>query len=148
MKKAKIDFNHDFEFDSYGPPGPVNGIDEDGWGFSEVTGMKEGRGVDLDGIIERRRLNLVYNPQVEDDEVVEEKEYPEEELKSDADSDEFMGFDDDDVGTGRCCLANHQLKVGLGWVHLARRKRAAMKNPKRSTTFQAKQTMPLRTKPQ
>jgi hypothetical protein len=145
IKKAKLDLNHDFEFHSYGPQGDVNGIDDDGWGFGGVTGMKEGRGVDLDGIIERRRVNLVYNPQVEDDKVVEEEEYAGEQFKSDADSDEFMGFDDDDVGMTCCCLANYQLKVGLGWVQMVRRKRTGMKNPK-SMTFQAMQKMSLRTK--
>ena len=108
-KKRKVDLeelNPDFEFDGYGVLGGVKGIDEDGWGFKGVTGMREGAGVDLDGIIARRRGNMTAETE---DAVDGEEEEEEEKLDSgdesenaedEEDEEEFKGFgDDEDIGT-------------------------------------------------
>ena len=94
-KKQKTkdgDLNPDFEFDGYGVLGGVKGIDDDGWGFKGIVGIKEGTGVDLDGIIARRRGHL--------DEEEEGDDASGEEVGEESDEDEeFKGFDDEDIGT-------------------------------------------------
>jgi hypothetical protein len=93
-KKRKIDpdLNPDFEFDGYGVLGGVKGIDDDGWGFKGITGIREGAGVDLDGIIARRRENL-------EDDKESDKDDEESDDGSVGEDGEFKGFDDDDIGT-------------------------------------------------
>jgi hypothetical protein len=93
-KTTDEDLNPDFEFDGYGVLSGVKGIDDDGWGFKGIVGMKEGAGVDLDGIIARRRENL------DDDDDDESNDIAGEEVGEESDEDEeFKGFDDDDIGT-------------------------------------------------
>jgi hypothetical protein len=111
-KKRKVDLeelNPDFEFDGYGVLGGVKGIDEDGWGFKGVTGMREGAGVDLDGIIARRRGNMTAETEeaVDGEDEEEEEEKPDSgdeseatEDEEDEDEEEFKGFgNDEDIGT-------------------------------------------------
>src|ERR1700694_4269056 len=91
VKKRKMDedLNPDFEFDGYGVLGGVKGIDDDGWGFSGVTGLKTGPGVDLDGIIERRRVTLAEDEEDEKDDDDDDEDEKDEEEAS-----------DDEVGSG------------------------------------------------
>jgi len=104
-KKRKVDeeLNPDFEFDGYGVLGGVKGIEDDGWGFKGVTGMRQGAGVDLDGIIARRRENLEVEEEeesVDSEEEDEDEEEGEDEAEDSGEDDEFKGFDDDeDLGT-------------------------------------------------
>lgn len=91
QKTKDEDLNPDFEFDGYGVLGGVKAIDDDGWGFKGIVGMKEGAGVDLDGIIARRRETLGEE---------EGDDTSGEEVLEDSDEDEeFKGFDDEDIGT-------------------------------------------------
>jgi ATP-dependent RNA helicase DDX27 len=116
-KKRKMDedMNPDFEFDGFDMLEGVKGIDDDGWGFGGVTGMKKGAGVDLDGIIARRRKNLN-----DDEEEEEEAEDNENELADGSDDEsggdeEFNGFDDDDeIGTFFHILSNYLAEDGFG----------------------------------
>jgi hypothetical protein len=91
-RKKDQDLNPDFEFDGYGALGGVKGIDDDGWGFKGITGIREGAGVDLDGIIARRRENLESNTESND-------QSDEESDDGSTNEGEFKGFDDDDIGT-------------------------------------------------
>jgi hypothetical protein len=86
-KKRKVDqhLNSEFEFDGHGVLGGVKGIDDDGWGFIGIPGMKESAGVDLEGIIARRRDN---------DYPTDNEEEEEEETDGD-DAEEFNGIQDD-----------------------------------------------------
>ena len=105
-KKRKMDedLNADFEFDGYGVLGGVKRIDDDGWGFTGIPGMKESAGVDLEGIIARRRAKnsneeendgeLTSGDDDEDDEEEEEKKGEEEVVDSD-ETEEFKGIEDD-----------------------------------------------------
>ena len=109
-RKTDDDLNSDFEFDGYGVLGGLKSIDDDGWGFTGIPGMKESAGVDLEGIIARRR-GKSNNEKGDDDEAIsndddekeeedeedddEEKEETEEESDDD---DEFAGIEDD-LGT-------------------------------------------------
>lgn len=93
-KKRKVDeeLNPDFEFDGYGVLGGVKGIEDDGWGFKGVTGMRDGAGVDLDGIIARRRGNMAVEAEDEN----EEEEDGGGEAEDSKGDEEFKGFDDDE----------------------------------------------------
>lgn len=98
-KKRKVDeeLNPEFEFDGYGVLGGVKGIEDDGWGFKGVTGMKDGAGVDLDGIIARRRGNMVADAEESADD--EEDEESGDESEDAEEDEEFKGFgDDEDIG--------------------------------------------------
>jgi hypothetical protein len=112
-RKTDEDLNPDFEFDGFDMLEGVKGIDDDGWGFEGVTGMRQGAGVDLDGIIARRRENLADNEDEEEvDEEEEEGDEDEKQLADDSEpesdsSEEFNGFDDDEeIGTFYYFLAN------------------------------------------
>jgi hypothetical protein len=102
-KKRKTDenLNPDFEFDGFDMLEGVKGIDDDGWGFEGVTGMRQGAGVDLDGIIARRRENLADDEEEDDDEEKGEDDEDKKHLADDSEpesnsSEEFNGFNDDD----------------------------------------------------
>jgi hypothetical protein len=84
-KKRKVDqyLNSEFEFDGHGILGGVKGIDDDGWGFTGIPGMKESAGVDLEGIIARRR----------DKDCPTDNEEEEEETDGD-EAEEFSGIED------------------------------------------------------
>jgi ATP-dependent RNA helicase DDX27 len=97
----------DFEFDGYGVNTGIMGIEDDGWGFKGVVGMKEGASVDLDGIIARRR-KLVQGEGHSDDQQGEEDDDGKEDLEDDSsdtisgeavedesDIEEWKGFDDE-----------------------------------------------------
>ena|SRR5437667_12900743 len=91
-KKQRLneeELNPEFEFDGYGVFGGVTAIEDDGWGFKGVGGIKEGAGVDLDGIIARRRDNLGEE---------EADSGPDEESEVSDQGEEFKGFDDEDIG--------------------------------------------------
>lgn len=129
-KKRKVDdeLNPDFEFDGYGVLGGVTGIEDDGWGFKSVTGMREGAGVDLDGIIARRRGNLAAE---EDGSVDGEEEDADGEGDSEVsdnsedseEEEEFRGFDDDEeIGIPPLAFVNMQAKTDLEWVLIATKK--------------------------
>ena len=128
-KKRKVDdeLNPDFEFDGYGVLGGVTGIEDDGWGFKSVTGMREGAGVDLDGIIARRRGNMAAD---EDGSVDGEQDINGEgdteasENSEDSEEDEeFRGFDDDEeIGIPTLVFFNMQAKTDLEWGLIATKK--------------------------
>jgi len=91
-KKRKIvaeALNPEFEFDGHGASGRVHSIEEEGWDFKGIAGMKEGSGVDLEGIIARRRVNVEEDEGSDDDEGNGGSE------ESD-DAEEFQGFNDDE----------------------------------------------------
>ena len=91
-KKRKIvaeALNPEFEFDVHGASGRVHSIEEEGWDFKGIAGMKEGSGVDLEGIIARRRVNVEEDEGSDDDEGNGGSE------ESD-DAEEFQGFNDDE----------------------------------------------------
>lgn len=94
-RKIDLDLNPEFEFDGYGVLGGVKEIDDDGWGFKGILGVREGTGVDLDGIIARRRENL------EDDKKSDshDDEESEDGSANDDEDGEFKGLDEDDIGT-------------------------------------------------
>jgi hypothetical protein len=96
-KKRKIDeemLNPEFEFDGYGALGGVQNIEDEGWDFKGVVGIKEGSGVDLEGIIARRRGNIEEDEENHDEEGSEKSEESEE-------SEEFQGFTEDEmIGKG------------------------------------------------
>ena len=97
-KKRKIDddLNPDFEFDGHGVLDGLKEIQEDEWGFSGVSGMMKGNGVDLEGIIKRRRQNMLGEKEDEDG-----REAATASLNSDSESDGntgFQDFEDDDMG--------------------------------------------------
>ena len=96
-KKKKTDegLNSDFDFDAYGVLNGVKDIDETVWGFSGIKGTTERAGVDLEGIIARRRENLDADGGKSESEQVSDDES--EELDEDR---EFNGFDDD-IGNTR-----------------------------------------------
>lgn len=102
-RKTDDDLNSDFEFDGYGVLGGLKGIDDDGWGFTGIPGMKESAGVDLEGIIARRR-GKSKNEKGDDDEAIsddndeKEDEDEEETEEENDDDDEFAGIEDD-LGT-------------------------------------------------
>jgi len=92
-KKCKIEeeaLNPEFEFDGCGALAGVQSIEEEGWDFNGIAGTKEGSGVDLEGIIARRRGN------VEEDEGSDDEEGTENSEESD-DDEEFQGFNDDEI---------------------------------------------------
>jgi hypothetical protein len=101
-KKRKIDdLNPDFEFDGYGVLGGVKVIDDDGWGFTGIPGTKESAGVDLEGIIARRReknSDEASEEEADDSEATFDDEEDQEEAEEEANSDEveeFTGIEDD-----------------------------------------------------
>jgi hypothetical protein len=101
-KKRKIvddDLNPEFEFDGYGVLGGVKGIDDDGWGFSGIPGMKASAGVDLESIIARRREKnedgTDESDVSDDDDDDDEDEEAEEEVDGEEDDEEFTGIHDD-----------------------------------------------------
>ena len=90
-KKRKIEeqsLNPEFEFDGFGVGVGVASMEEDGWDFKGIGGVKESSTVDLEEIIARRRANVV--------EESEEEEVEDESEDSDG-SKEFQGFDDDEI---------------------------------------------------
>ena len=96
-KKRKVDqhLNFEFEFDGHGVLGGVKGIDDDGWGFTGIPGMKESAGVDLEEIIARRREK---NSDEEADNNEAASDDDDEEAEEEADNDEteeFTGIEDD-----------------------------------------------------
>jgi ATP-dependent RNA helicase DDX27 len=94
-KKRKIEresLNPDFEFDGFGVRDVVS-MEDEGWDFKGIGGVKESTAVDLEGIIARRRGNL------------EEEERVEEESEDSDGSKEFQGFDDDELmGNEKLCF--------------------------------------------
>jgi hypothetical protein len=99
QKKKKIveseSLNPDFDFDDFGVSGGVSRIDSEGWGFEGVNGVKKGAGVDLNGIIERRRGTFGEKAsEFEEDEVELESGDNSEEYE------EFKGFDEEDEEIG------------------------------------------------
>jgi hypothetical protein len=133
-KKRKVDdeLNPDFEFDGYGVLGGVTGIEDDGWGFKGVTGMREGAGVDLDGIIARRRGNMA----VEEDGSVDSEEDEDEDDNEDLvaedseEEQEFNGFDDDEeIGISPLTFIDVQTKTDSEWVLIATRKTNKTESP-------------------
>jgi hypothetical protein len=99
-RKTDDDLNADFEFDGYGVLGGVKGFDDDGWGFNQISGVKKGAGVDLDGIIARQRGNVdevgIENEGEESDQI--ESDSTDESEEDSDESEEFKGFDDDEIG--------------------------------------------------
>lgn len=94
-KKRKIEgesLNPDFEFDGFGVRDVVS-MEDEGWDFKGIGGVKESTAVDLEGIIARRRGNL------------EEEERVEGESEDSDGSKEFQGFDDDELmGNEKLCV--------------------------------------------
>ena len=97
-KKRKVDqhLNSEFEFDGHSFLGGVKGIDDDGWGFTGIPGMKESAGVDLEGIIARRR-DKYYDEEADSQATPTDNEEEEEETeRGDGDeAEEFSGIEDD-----------------------------------------------------
>lgn len=104
----------DFEFDVQGVNSGIKGIEDDGWGFKGVTGLKEGASVDLDGIIARRRKKFTDGQEPAEGGEEEESENSDDEDEEDdesgtlsgepvedeseSESEEWKGFDDDELG--------------------------------------------------
>jgi ATP-dependent RNA helicase DDX27 len=116
-RKTDEDINPDFEFDGFDMLEGVKGIDDDGWGFEGVTGMRKGAGVDLDGIIARRRENLNEDEEEEEEAEAEDNEEEPADRSDDESSgdEEFNGFDgDDEIGTFIHILSNYSAEDGFG----------------------------------
>lgn len=118
-RKTDEDINPDFEFDGFDMLEGVKEIDDDGWGFGGVTGMRTGAQVDLDGIIARRRENLNDDEEEEEEEEAEaednEKELADGSDDENSGDEEFNGFDDDDeIGTFFRILSNYSAEDGFG----------------------------------
>jgi ATP-dependent RNA helicase DDX27 len=100
-KKRKIEeesLNPEFEFDGFGVRDVVS-MEEEGWDFKGIGGVKESSAIDLEGIIARRRRNLE-----EEEEAEAEAEEVEEGSEDSDGSQKFHGFDDDELmGNAALC---------------------------------------------